>query len=101
MPLNFEGETLLIDGREYVGTVVVETEVSDASFDFEQGDIRGTHHEIDIDHEPILFLANGLDGDAADYVNDRARPALIDWGIANERRMDDAFDLACKRGDLL
>lgn len=85
MSMNFTGEIIRIDGRERYGTVVVETEVSDASFDHE----FGTVHQTDIDHEAVEFIVGGVT-----YYGGRALDA---WLTANLDRVEKRFDKECRR----
>lgn len=97
MPMSFEGETLRIGGRDYVGTVFVETEVSNASFDFEHGSVHGTEHVIDIKHYPECFVADGVSGCMAESIDAEAGPALEAWLTSNLSRVEKRFEMEVKR----
>lgn len=100
--MSFEGESLTIGGREYTGSVFIETEVSNASFDFEQGDVHGTHHEIDIVHYAECFVAGGVTNTLAMELDDEARKGRVieAWLAANLRRVESRFDMEVKTGRL-
>lgn len=95
MAMHFEGETLNIAGREYPGTVVIEAEVSNASFDHE----FGTEHAIDIDYIPDGFIADGVSRCLAETLAEEAyrSRALDAWLAANLSRVEKRFEMECKR----
>lgn len=94
MPMSFEGETLTIGGREYVGTVFIETEVGDASFDHE----FGTERAISVTHYSEGFYANGVSRCMAESIDAHAGPALEAWLTSNLRRVEQRFEMECKQG---
>lgn len=96
--MQFTDEILSIGGREYTGSIFVETEVTNASFDFEQGDIHGTEHALSIQHYPECFVANGVSGALAESIDAHAGPALEAWLASNLRRVEKRFEMEVKQG---
>lgn len=93
--MQFEGEVLTVGGRQYIGSVFIETDVSDASFSHE----HGTEHVIDIDHNAECFVADGVSRCAAQSIGDEAiRSGALDaWLAANLDRVEKRFDIETKR----
>lgn len=84
MSMTFEGETLIIGGREYVGTVTVEAYPTDASFTHAFGTEKLTEVE---------FSPGGFEPDLAYELNPKqVDRAVSDWIDANEDRVNRAFD---------